>query len=89
MTTTPQDVSHVYAWAVEIPLGDLLLLRQRWVLEPSLVLRADQVHQGTDRVGGLSANGVAAAVTNAVFDATGRRVRDLPITPDKLLAALL
>ena len=28
---------------------------------------------------------VAAAIANAVFHATGKRVRDLPITPDKLL----
>ncbi len=33
----------------------------------------------------LSLVGVAAAVANAVYHATGRRVRDLPITPDKLL----
>jgi xanthine dehydrogenase YagR molybdenum-binding subunit len=30
---------------------------------------------------------VAAAITNAVYHATGKRVRDLPITPDKLLDA--
>jgi xanthine dehydrogenase YagR molybdenum-binding subunit len=30
--------------------------------------------------------GVAAAIANAVFHATGRRVRELPITLDKLLA---
>lgn len=29
--------------------------------------------------------GVPAAVANAVFNATGRRVTDLPITLDKLL----
>jgi xanthine dehydrogenase YagR molybdenum-binding subunit len=29
--------------------------------------------------------GTAAAIANAVFNATGRRVRDLPITLDKLL----
>jgi len=29
--------------------------------------------------------GVAPAIANAVFHATGRRIRDLPITPDKLL----
>jgi len=28
---------------------------------------------------------VAAAIANAIYNATGRRVRDLPITPDKLL----
>jgi xanthine dehydrogenase YagR molybdenum-binding subunit len=33
----------------------------------------------------LSLVGVASAVANAVYHATGRRVRDLPITPDKLL----
>jgi xanthine dehydrogenase YagR molybdenum-binding subunit len=33
----------------------------------------------------LALVGVAAAVANAVYHATGRRVRDLPITPDKLL----
>ncbi|MET8145875.1 xanthine dehydrogenase family protein molybdopterin-binding subunit [Sphaerisporangium sp. NPDC005288] len=36
-------------------------------------------------VGEVGITGVAAAVANAVHHATGRRVRDLPITPDKLL----
>lgn len=40
---------------------------------------------GAKGIGELSATGIAAAVANAVFDATGKRVRDLPITPDKLL----
>jgi xanthine dehydrogenase YagR molybdenum-binding subunit len=29
--------------------------------------------------------GVTAAIANAVFHATGKRVRDLPLTQDKLL----
>ena len=29
-----------------------------------------------------------AAVANAVFNATGARVRSLPMTPDRVLAAL-
>ncbi len=33
----------------------------------------------------LSLVGVAAAVANAVYHATGRRIRDLPTVPDKLL----
>ena len=40
---------------------------------------------GAKGIGELSATGIAAAVANAVFDATGKRVRELPITPDKLL----
>jgi CO/xanthine dehydrogenase Mo-binding subunit len=31
---------------------------------------------------------VSAAVANAIQDATGIRVRDLPITPEKVLRAL-
>ena len=33
----------------------------------------------------LALVGVAAAVANAVYHATGKRIRDLPITSDKLL----
>ncbi len=40
---------------------------------------------GGKGIGELGATGVAAAVANAVFDATGKRVRELPITPDKLV----
>jgi xanthine dehydrogenase YagR molybdenum-binding subunit len=40
---------------------------------------------GTKGIGEISLIGVAAAVANAVFNATGKRVRELPITPDKLI----
>ncbi len=36
-------------------------------------------------IGEIGITGTAAAVANAVYHATGKRVRDLPITPDKLL----
>ncbi len=41
---------------------------------------------GTKGIGEIGIVGAAAAIANAVFHATGLRVRDLPITPDKLLA---
>jgi xanthine dehydrogenase YagR molybdenum-binding subunit len=40
---------------------------------------------GARGVGEIGITGVAAAIANAVFHATGKRVRDLPITLDKLL----
>jgi len=39
---------------------------------------------GAKGVGEISLIGFAAAVTNAVYNATGKRVRDLPITAEKL-----
>ncbi|MEP6810545.1 MAG: xanthine dehydrogenase family protein molybdopterin-binding subunit, partial [Chthoniobacterales bacterium] len=41
---------------------------------------------GARGLGEIGNTGIAAAVANAVFHATGKRVRDLPITPDKLIA---
>ncbi len=38
--------------------------------------------RGIGEIGGV---GVAAAIANAVFNATGRRIRNLPLTPDKLI----
>jgi xanthine dehydrogenase YagR molybdenum-binding subunit len=40
---------------------------------------------GAKGLGEIGIVGVAAAIANAVFHATGKRVRDLPITLDKLL----
>jgi len=40
---------------------------------------------GAKGMGEIALIGFAGAVANAVFNATGQRVRDLPITPDKLL----
>ncbi len=40
---------------------------------------------GARGIGEIGITGVAAAVANAVYHATGRRIRELPITPDKLI----
>ena len=40
---------------------------------------------GVKGIGEVGIVGVAGAIANAVFNATGKRVRDLPITPDKLV----
>jgi xanthine dehydrogenase YagR molybdenum-binding subunit len=42
---------------------------------------------GVKGVGEIGIAGTAAAIANAIYHATGKRVRDLPITIDKLLAA--
>jgi len=40
---------------------------------------------GAKGIGEIGITGVAAAIANAVYHATGKRIRDLPITLDKLL----
>ena len=40
---------------------------------------------GIKGVGEIGIVGVAAAVANAIYHATGKRVRDLPITLNKII----
>ena len=40
---------------------------------------------GVKGIGEIGITGVPAAIANAVYHATGKRIRDLPITLDKLL----
>src|SRR4051812_21527953 len=40
---------------------------------------------GVKGVGEIAMVGVAPAITNAIYHATGKRIRELPVTPDKLL----
>jgi xanthine dehydrogenase YagR molybdenum-binding subunit len=51
-----------------------------WIDEPDYNFNS----MGCRGVGEIGITGVAAAIANAIFNATGVRVRDLPITPDKL-----
>jgi CO/xanthine dehydrogenase Mo-binding subunit len=54
-------------------------------VEVDLIDRPDQPPLG---VGEAASTPVPAALANAIFDATGARLRSVPLTPDKLKAAL-
>jgi putative selenate reductase molybdopterin-binding subunit len=43
---------------------------------------------GAKAIAEIPINGPAPAIANAVFDATGVRIRELPLTPERVLAAL-
>lgn len=54
----------------------------------AIIVPEDDVHVneiGAKGIGEIGIVGAAAAIANAVYHATGKRVRDLPITPEKLL----
>lgn len=51
-----------------------------WTDEPD-----PQAPMGARGIGEIGITGVGAAVANAVYNATGKRIRDLPITMDKLM----
>ena len=44
---------------------------------------------GAKGIGEAALNPTAAAVANAVYDAIGIRFHEIPITPEKVLAALI
>lgn len=43
---------------------------------------------GAKGLGEVGIIGAAAAITNAIYNATGKRLRDLPVTPDKILSSV-
>ena len=60
---------------MDVPQIDVI-----WTDEPD-----PHAPMGARGIGEIGITGVGAAVANAVYNATGKRVRDLPITCDKLL----
>ena len=62
----------------DVPEIECILIEDREPLGPS----------GAKGVGELGISGAGAAVANAIYNATGVRVRDFPVTLDKLLAGL-
>ncbi len=58
-------------------------------IETSIVEQSsEEGPYGAKGVGEPPVNPPAAAIANAVYDAVGVRIKDLPITPEKILAAL-
>ena len=41
---------------------------------------------GARGIGEIGITGITAAINNAIYNATGKRVRNLPVTPDKLIS---
>ncbi len=62
--------------AADVPAIDVILIDE---LDPHV----DDV--GAKGIGEIGVTGASAAIANAVYHATGKRIRDLPITVEKLL----
>jgi len=61
--------------------ADVVSIEPYFVGEPDFAFNP----MGARGMGEIGITGIAAAIANAVYHATGLRVRDLPITPDKLI----
>ena len=80
---------NAWALAVQEPGGRRAARQRRHPLRHRVAF-IDEIDEHAGPIGGkgigeLGATGVDAAVADAVFHATGRRIRELPITPDKLV----
>jgi xanthine dehydrogenase YagR molybdenum-binding subunit len=62
--------------AADVPKVDIIMV-------PQIDEQVNPI--GVKGIGELGNVGTAAAISNAVYHATGKRIRDLPITMDKLL----
>ena len=82
-------IDHRYGKYVNSNLGDYHLATHADVpqVEVLFIDKKDPYTNpmGSKGIGEVAIVGVAAAVTNAIFNATGVRVRELPATPDKLI----
>jgi len=70
-----------YHIATNADIGELDI---SWLDEPDEL--ANEL--GLKEIGEIGITGAAAAVANAYWHATGLRIRDLPITPDKYFREL-
>ncbi|MFD4131346.1 xanthine dehydrogenase family protein molybdopterin-binding subunit [Streptomyces goshikiensis] len=71
--------------AYHVPTNaDVPAIEAHWIDEHDKHLNP----MGSKGIGEIGIVGAAAAIGNAVCHATGRRLRELPLTPDRVLAAL-
>ena len=84
------DVDEKRGRYVNDSLGEYLVAVNADVPQVEVIMVPEEDHEvnplGVKGIGELGIVGTAAAVANAVHHATGKRVRDLPIVMDKLLA---
>jgi xanthine dehydrogenase YagR molybdenum-binding subunit len=77
---------------VNATIADYLVPVHLDVPEIEIIMVAEQDDAvnplGAKGIGELPMVGTAAAIANAVYHATGQRIRDLPIRPDKLIEGL-
>ncbi len=78
--TTGQITNASYG-AYHVPLHSQIPPTEAWFINKPDMNMNDI---GAKGIGEIALIGFAAAISNAVYNATGKRVRDLPITPDKL-----
>jgi xanthine dehydrogenase YagR molybdenum-binding subunit len=77
-----QIVNHDFAGYHIATNADVVDLDAVWLAE----VDDRSTPMGSRGIGEIGIVGAAAAIANAVYHATGKRIRALPITPDKLLA---
>jgi xanthine dehydrogenase YagR molybdenum-binding subunit len=67
-----------------IPVNaDVQAIEIEFIDKPDPYIDSDGL--GARGVGEITVTGVAPAIANAIYHATGKRIREVPITPDKLL----
>ncbi|QQS40919.1 MAG: xanthine dehydrogenase family protein molybdopterin-binding subunit [Acidobacteriota bacterium] len=83
------EIDHRYGKMMTTNLADyhVPVSADVFSVETDFVEEKDEIvnELGIKGMGELCLVGIPAAIANAVYHATGKRVRDLPITPDKLL----
>jgi xanthine dehydrogenase YagR molybdenum-binding subunit len=86
------SVDHRYGSYIAQDLATYLVAVNADIGQMDVVfVREDDPHGtplGTKGIGELGICGAAAAVANAIYNATGARIRDFPVTLDKLLPTL-